>query len=311
MKRVRFLSLTAAQAALPLAAAAQSQTPVRMGTAANDSAAEAYYAQDLGLFQRAGLNVDLSTFPSGVTMAQAVVGGALDVGGHNIVSIAEAVSKNIPLALLAGGSVYSSNAPTTVMCVLKSSPLSSAKDLEGKTVSVLSLRDITYASASAWVQQNGGDVSKVKFIEIPFPQALAALERGTVDAAMIAEPSLSVGLRSSLRIFAKPYDVIGKQFIITVTFASSDWIRKNAEDARKVSQAIYEAGRWANVPSNRPKSAAILAKYAKLEPATIAGMTRASYAPSQDLKLFQPPLDFAYKFKIVDRQLSASELFIT
>jgi NitT/TauT family transport system substrate-binding protein len=307
LRRAGFLTLAGA-AALPLPALAQG-APIRLGSAANDSAAEAYYADELGLFKKAGLNVEISTFTNGVTMAQALVGGSLDVAGNNIVSLATAISKGIPFALLAGGAVYNTDAPTTVLCVAKNSPLRSAKDLEGKTVAVASIRDITYASAAAWIEQNHGTLANVKFVEIPFPQASAALERGTVDAAMIAEPSLSAGLRAgSIRIFGKAYDAIGKRFMFTLTFAMNDWIKKNAETARKLSQAIYDSGRWGNIPANQQHSAEILARYAKLDPAAIAAMTRSTYSTGTDPKLLQPPLDIAYRYKLLDRPMLAAEL---
>lgn len=37
-------------------------------------------------------------------------------------------------------------------------------------------------------------------------------------------------------------------------------------------------------------------------------MTRATYATSLDPKLVQPPLDYAYKYKLPSRPVSAQEL---
>jgi NitT/TauT family transport system substrate-binding protein len=307
LSRRTFLAVTAA--ALPGPAFAQNAIPpIRFGGTTNDTAAEPYYAQELGYFKRAGLNVEITTLGNGAAIAQAIAGGALDVGGTNLVGLGTAIAHNIPFALVAGGGVYSTDAPTTVLCVAKNAPYKTAKDLNGKTVSVPSLKDLTYAAAAGWLEQNGADVASIKFIEISFPEASAALDRGTIAAGMIAEPSLSAGLRSTVRIFGKAFDAVAKQFMITATFATNDWIRKNADAAHKLAQAIYETGRWANVRSNQARSGEILAGFAKLDPAVIASMTRATYATSADPKLLQPPLDIAYKYKFIDRQMSASEL---
>lgn len=309
MKRTRFLAL-AAVASLPTRVTAQSSaTPtIRFGGTTNDSAAEPYYAQELGLFKRAGLNVEITTLSNGAAIAQAVAGGALDAGGTNLVGLGTAISHNIPFALVAGGGIYSTNAPTTVLCVAKNAPYKNAKDLEGKTVGVASLKDLTYAAAAAWIEQNGADLSKIKFAEIAFPEGAAALERGTVAAAMIAEPSLSKGLQSSVRIFGKAFDGIAKQFMITATFATNDWIHKNPDAAKKLADVIYETARWANDKRNRARSGEILASVAKLDPSVVQSMTRATYAVNADPKLLQPPLDIAYKYKFLDRGMAASEL---
>ena len=308
--RARFLAVAAA-AALPSPLRAQTALPViRYGGSTNDTAAEPYYAQTLGIFQRAGLNVEITTLTNGAAIAQAIAGGALDAGGTNTIGLATAIAHNVPFGLVCGGGIYSTDAPTTVLCVAKNAPYKTGKDLDGKTVGVPSLKDLTYAAAAGWIDQNGGTLANVKFVEIAFPEAGAALERGTVAAAMIAEPSLSVALRGPARIFGKAFDAIAKQFMITATFATTDWIRKNPELVRRLSAAIYESGRWGNLKANQTRSGEIVAGIAKLDPSVVQRMTRATYATSADSKLLQPPLDFAYKYKFIERPMTASELFV-
>jgi NitT/TauT family transport system substrate-binding protein len=307
--RARFLAIAAA-VALPAPLRAQTAPTIRYGGSTNDTAAEPYYAQALGFFQRAGLNVEITTLTNGAAIAQAIAGGALDVGGTNTIGLATAIAHNVPFALVAGGGVYSTDAPTTVMCVAKNAPFKTAKDLEGKTVGVPSLKDLTYAAAAGWIDQNGGNLNTIKFVEIAFPEAGAALERGTVAAAMIAEPSLSVALRGPARLFGKAFDAIAKQFMITATFANTDWIRKNPDLARRLAGAIYESARWANAKANQARSGEIVAGIAKLDPSVVQSMTRATYSTSADPKLLQPPLDFAYKYKFIERPMTASELFV-
>ena len=306
MKRSRLLTFAAAAAAAPRTAVAQTAPVIRFATTTNDSAAQILYARDMGFLKRAGLNVEISMLTSGAAIAAAVAGGAIDAGGNNIVGLATAVSRGLPFVLLAGGGLYVTSAPTTVLAVAKTSPLKSAKDLEGKTVSVVALRDLTYASTASWLEQNGADLSTIKFTEIPFPEAGAALERGTIAAAVIAEPFFSAAAKSQVRLFGKVYDAIAKEFLITGTFTTADWIRKNPEPARKLAGALYDASRWAN--ANKTQSGDILAASAKLDPNAVHTMTRVTYAVNADPKLIQPALDIAYKYKLVDRAMNATEL---
>jgi NitT/TauT family transport system substrate-binding protein len=161
---------TLALFALPRAVLAQTFPLVRAAATANDSYAEGYYAQDLGYFTKSGLQVDLQTFASGAEVSVAVAGGAADIGVSNPLNLAMAISHGAPFTLIAGGGMYSSKTPTTELVVAKSSPLSSAKDLEGKTVAVSALKDITQASVSVWLTQNGADPTKVKFVEMTFSE---------------------------------------------------------------------------------------------------------------------------------------------
>lgn len=307
MHRSAFVAALAA-AALPLRVRAQAAPlPLRVGATANDTYAQAYYAADMGFFKKAGLAVELSTFTNGATVAQAVASGALDAGISNQVNLATAIIHNIPFALIAGGGLYSTNAPTSTLAVAKNASLRRAKDFEGKTVAVSSLKDLSYVAVVSWFEQNGADAMKVRYIELPFAQMGVSLDHGTVDGAVISEPSLSIANKTNSRTFGKCYDGIAKEFMISAWFATADLVKKSPDLVKRFAAAIAESGRWAN--ANREQSGAILAAYAKLEKDTVAGMQRCVYAESLDPKLIQPILDSAYKFKLLDRAVSAGELF--
>lgn len=293
--------------AVPTLVRAQSAETLRVGCTANDTYAEAYYALDQGFFKKAGLNVELTTLTNGATVAQAVASGALDAGISNQVQLATAIQKGIPFALVAGGGLYATSSPTTALAVAKGANFKSAREFEGKTVAVSSLKDLSYVATVSWFEQNGADAAKVRFIELPFAQMGVSLERGTVAGAVISEPSLSAAEHTTARTFAKAYDAIAKQFMISAWFTTQDQLKKNPDAIKRFTGAIYEAARWGN--TNKETSGAILARVAKLEPDAVRGMARCSYAESLDPKLIQPSLDLAYKFKLLERPIAAAEMF--
>ncbi len=307
----RFSSLASilALAALMIPAPAQTQTaPVlHVAATANDTFAEAYYAQDMGFFKKEGLNVDLQTFANGASVSTAVAGGAADVGISNPVGLAGAFSHGAPFVLIAGGGMYSSKAPTTVLCVAKDSPLKNAKDFEGKTIAVSGLKDLTQLGAVAWLAQNGADTSKMQFVEIPFAEMGPALQRGTVAGAVISEPSLTSAKDKGLvRVFAPVFTAIAPQFLIGAWFSTKPFAQAHPDLIKKFQDAIYDAARWAN--ANQEASAAILAKYSKITPETAREMTRATYATSLTPRTVQPPLDLAFKNSVLDKSVVASEM---
>ena len=202
----------AGAAAIPRIAHAQN-APLRLGTTANDSYAEPFYAQDQGFYTRAGLDVQVQPFPNGAGVTTALTGNAIDVGITNPISLANAVEHGLPLAFFATAALY--NREEIALCVASDSPIRSAKDLEGKPVGTTAIRDTNSLTIVAWVDQNGGDSTKVQLVEIPFSAMAAAIRRGTVAAGSIAEPALSVALaQGGIRILAHHQDVYGKDFLV-------------------------------------------------------------------------------------------------
>ncbi len=306
--RARFLAAASGSIALgiPLAAHAQNAAMLRIASTASDSYAEALYATDQGIFKAHGLNTDLQILTSGAAIVAAVAAGAVDIGITNVLPLVAAVQHGVPFLYLCPGGLI--NQDEIGLCVIADSPIRTGKDLEGKTVATSSLNDINVVAIRAWTDQQGGDSSKVRIVEMPFAQMGIAVRRGTIDAAPIAEPALSVAKKDGgLRILLPPiYSVYGNNFMVGGWFATADWIQKNRATARRFIAAIYDTARWAN--SHPDESSAILAKYAKLDPATVKNMSRAPYGTTFTPNMIQSVLDLAYKYKAVDRQYKAAEL---
>jgi NitT/TauT family transport system substrate-binding protein len=115
----------------------------------------------------------------------------------------------------------------------------------------------------------------VKFVEVNPPTVmLGALAQGRIDAATPPEPIMTQSLQNDARIFGDPFAAVAPRFFIGLWIARTDWLKANPDLARRFADAIYEAGRWAN--GHRDESAAILAKYAKGDPAVFRTMRRAT-----------------------------------
>jgi len=281
---------------------------IRVAATANDTYAEAYYAQERGAFAKAGLDVQISTFTNGATATQAVVSGAADIGISNVVQIATAVQKGIPIRYFAGGGLYSTDEPTTALVVAGNAPIKTAKDLEGKTIGVSTLKDLSFISTAGWLGDHGADVSKIHFIEMPFALMGPALERGTVAGAVISEPSLSAAKAAGARVFAKTYDAVATRFLISGWFTTTDFAQKNPAALKTFAQVIYATAKWAN--AHQADSAPILAKVAQLDLAVAQRMARCQYAEDLDPKLLQPSIDAAAKFGAMDKPIPATDIIL-
>lgn len=302
-------ALALALAWSPAAAGAQTPAPpvLRVGVTANDTYSEAFYAQDEGFFARAGVTVELTILNNGAAVSAAVASHALDVGISGPLQIAQAVTRGIPFVLVAAGALDTVKVPASEIVVAANSPLRDAKDLTGKVVAVNALRTSSEELFDAWLLANGGDPAKLRTVEMPFSEMGSALARGTVDAAVISEPSRSAALRTgAVREFANPTSAIAPQYLLSGWFATTDVVARNPDAIRRFANAIYDAARWAN--AHHDESAAVLAKWAKLDLATVRGMVRSPFADALRPAEVQPQLDAALKFGLLPRPVAASEI---
>jgi NitT/TauT family transport system substrate-binding protein len=292
-----------AAAATPLAALAND--PLHIASIPLDAGAEAYYAYDLGYFRDAGIDATVDSIPSGAAILAAVASGAVDVGFSNLISIAVAYKHNVPVTLLAPGSLYTASIPTSVLMVPKDSPAKTARDLNGKTLAVNGLKTITQYAPELWIDKNGGDSTTVKFVEMTFPQIVEALGTNRIDAAIVADPFIAQA-KPAARILADAYDAIGSRYIIGCWFTTTQWAAAHPALAGRFAQAIARTALWAN--THKPQSGQILAKYSKMDPAVAATMLRVDYAPRFVKSDMQPVIDLVARYGGLSASFPADEL---
>lgn len=304
MRLAILLALLLAAVAPPVRAAGPNT--IHVLEVAIDLYAGAYYAQAEGFFKRAGLDVDIKTLPNGNVVGTALAGGSGDIGISNVLQVADAYERGVPLTVIAGAGMYSTRAASTALCVNKSSPFKTAKDLEGKTIAVAALNDQTAVALRKWLTENGADYSKIHTIEMGYPAMIAALSAGRIDGAMLAEPFQTAARKGDARLFAKPFDAIAPEFNIGVWVTTRAWAKAHPDLAKKFADAIYATARWAN--THHAESAQVLAKTAKADPEKMNGMIRALQSTDLTVAHLQPPLDAAYQFHLLSKKVDAADL---
>lgn len=310
MRRTVFVlgSLALGAAGLPKRARAQAQPlSLRIAMTPNENYASGYFAQDMGFFTRAGLNVAVTTMGNGAAIAAGIVGGSIDLGTATPIAVATGYLHGVPLVIVAAGALSSASVRALMVCVSKASGIKTAKELEGKTVAVNALKSGSELGLDAWLDKNGADIAKVKVIETSFPDMGPALERGTIAAAVISEPALTAALKAdNIEMIGNPDQAIAPVWINSCWFSTRDFVQTNPEAIRRFTRAIYDTQRWAN--SHQYDSAAILAKYSKMDVDTIRSMPRAPWADQLRLSDIQPALDTAAKYGMLARPVTAADL---
>ena len=265
--------------------------------------AEAFYGVDLGIFKKAGVDVELQFFPSPGAISTALAGNAIDVGLFDSVGLIAAHSHGVPIVFLAPGKLFESSDPAIGIVVRDDGP-KGPKDVVG-ALAAPSINNIGALATLAWVDRNGGDSKKIKFVEIPFPAMNESVQRGSVVGAVSVEPWLSDARDKGLRTLW-PTNSLSQVFVASAWVATQSWVDANPGLLNRLVAAIYEAGRWGN--NNLAASIPIVAKYTKLPPEALAKMHRGRFAESIDLKTIQPVIDAMVTYNFIPKGFPASDL---
>lgn len=282
--------------------------PVKLKVAVIDSDGfEAFFAQDTGMFKRAGLDVEITNLVKGPAAIEAAVSGNTQIAIANTLSLAQARERGLPITWIAPAAVAVSNRASNAIVVWPSSPIKTAKDLDGKTVGTISLAGLIRLALNAWIDHNGGDSSAVNFVEITPSQVSAALERGTVAAATLTDPMLTIQ-RPNVRVIGNPFDGLGgSRVIVSAWFSSNDWLAQNPGTAQAFVEAMREAARWANDPKNAKRASAIITKYTGEQ----QDLGSKSYAMTFEVPALQPMLDAAVKYEMLPQPITVDKLVMS
>jgi NitT/TauT family transport system substrate-binding protein len=293
----------------PVRAQEAAPAMLRIATPGGDGNAQAWYAQDTGIFAKYGLTSQIEAIRrgSGAAVAAAVTGGTVDIGEGDIVAVAAAREHGIPLTLLAPSFLFRSAEPIAALVVAKASPVKSAKDLNGSVIAVPSLEGPAKLATQKWLQQHGADIATIKFVELSPANMAASVAQGTIAAASLNEPYLAPALER-VREIGYPYDAFGKTVQVSAWFAREDWVKAHPDLAARFARAMRETAIWANDPKNHPQSGAILARYDAFPADQIGHMRRAAFGERFDVSLMQPLLDSAVQQKSIPSPIDAKDL---
>jgi NitT/TauT family transport system substrate-binding protein len=309
MKRAVFSALAAATVFAPQLVRAQKMTTVRIGVSPTESYALAYFALQQGFFAKNGIDAQLTVVPgaSGGTAA-ALVGGALDVGCVSMGPLASAHLRGIPLKILAAGAIVRAAEQTTVIVVADGSPIQTPRELNGKTVGTVVLKDVMHVATLKYIDVNGGDSKTVRITELPMPDSGPAIVSGRIDAYPMSEPTLSASVGKGIRAIAPAgiYAAIAPRTMISINVAMSDWLDKNPAAAHGVVVAMRQAAQWAN--ANPAGVATILESVAKLPPATFGRMKHVVYGETLEPGAIQPQIDVLAEYAFIGRRIALDEL---
>jgi len=259
-----------------------------------------------GIFQRAGLDVQVQRLNSGAAVSAAVIGGSLDIGKSSIFGLIAAFVKGVPIVLEAVADVYDTNAPNTGFVVAKTSSINLPRDLAGKTIASPALGDLFSTVSGAWIDANGGNHAASSFIELPIPLIVNAIAAGRVDGAMLVDPYFQQAQDSGVcRVIGHPFDIVAKYFGVTYYYALKSYAQANADAMARFRRGLAEASTYAL--AHKSEVVPVVVDYTKLDKALIDKMPL-DIGVGMDQAPLQAVIDFAARIKSIPASFPATQM---
>jgi NitT/TauT family transport system substrate-binding protein len=311
MNRRRVLTMAASSAAavVPQTIRAQgSLDKVRIASPPlNEQDTSLMYAVRNGLFRRVGLDVEVGPAGSGSAAVAAVVGGAYETGITSAPAVLYAHERGVPIEVVAPIALYTRAGPLALLQMAADSTYKTGADLNGKTIGAFALNDIGTLSINVWTDQNGGDSSSLKFVEVSAAAIVQAIQSHRVEAAIVPSPLLEASLAAgTTKTLGDSLGAIAPRYLASVMVAMKPWTDSHSDVLRRFNRALGEAATY--VSTHLRDTEALVADITKLEPAAVRGMHRSVSSSTLDAGLLQPVIDASAKYKFISRAFPAREV---
>jgi NitT/TauT family transport system substrate-binding protein len=282
--------------------ATQKTSRVSIGLAPFVDSAPVYVGVKQGFFKQEGLDVKPVVQPSGAVLLPAVVKGTLQFGLGNPVSVLLASAHGLPVKVLDDDGV---SAPAlkdswSPLMVPKGSSIASPRDLAGKTVGINAVSSLAEIVAREALAKRGVDAGSVKFVEVPVPDMIAAMESHRVDAVFLGEPFSTIGRLSGHKVLMDPFTEVAPKMPISILFSTARYSKESSDVVQRFVRAF-------------DKSLAYCASHPEAVRGAIPQFTQtpAKIAARMNLPTFQPGLDVGkldlianlmVKYKLLDHK---------
>jgi NitT/TauT family transport system substrate-binding protein len=249
-----FGRLAAAVAVLVLSsglALAQSKITLAVGGGSCLCYLPTMLAKQLGEYEKAGVNVEVVDFKGGSESLKAVIGGSADVVSGYFDHCVNLAAKGQHLEAFV---VYDRFPGLALVVSPKhTGEIKSVKDLANKKIGVSAPGSSTDFFLKYLLRKDGVDPNSVGVIGVGLgATAVAAMEQGQIDAAVMLDPSITVlqGRNKDLTILSDTrtqHDtlaVFGGEYPGGALYTRADWIAGHEKEVQAMTNAIIATLKW-------------------------------------------------------------------
>ena len=232
-------------------AAAQSKVTVAIGGGSCLCYLPTVLARQLGEYEKAGLSVELVDLKGGSDALKAVLGGSADVVSGYFDHCVNLAAKKQELQSF----VIYDRYPGLVLVVSPkhTNDIKSIKDLAGKKVGVSAPGSSTDFFLKYLLKKNGLDPTSAAVIGVGLgATAVAAMQQGQIEAAVMLDPSVTVlqGSYPDLKILADTRTqkdtlaLFGGEYPGGALYTKSGWIASHPKETQALTNAILATLKW-------------------------------------------------------------------
>jgi NitT/TauT family transport system substrate-binding protein len=271
---------------------------------ASDAIKQVLYPIQAGIFSKLGVVVELEPMGSGAAIISALVGGSGDFGSGSLFPLFSAYGHGIPLRIVAPIALYDTDHCDSWLVVRSDSDIHVARDLNGKVMGGDTPSEISVVATRIWMDRHNGDGKSLRALGLNVSELLNALLLGRIDTAVLRPPFLTVAMQSGrVRVLGKPLDVVAPRFLLSAWVASAAYIAKNPSNVKAYVDGLVAGARY--VDGHQAETVDMVAQFTKQDPAQIRAGVRTIIAESITVADVQAPLDFAYKYGVIDKAYDA------
>ena len=221
---------------------------VRIGYLRLLSAIPLYAAIHEGYFERENISVETRTIKSGPEGNEALAGGNIDVAFSIVPSLLIAKVRGVPpdLVSIFGATVDGPEVRDHRIVVKGGSKIAKATDLRGKKIAVVGWPGPTsdVLELLSYFERHGLDQKALTLVGMGHPDMPSAVASGTVDAAALAEPYITLGMQNhQLATLSEDegyyYDPTAETEVTTY-LARRSWLDANNDLARRFARALED-----------------------------------------------------------------------
>lgn len=238
MEKLRLLLILVLVAGIGLAqswtvSANSKQTPAKIivADAKTTHHLNLYVAKELSLFQKHGVDVQIVDVKELSDARDLVVSGQADVFWACPTVALAAIGNGAPLKIIS----QVKRPCTSVLLVPQNSPIKSFKDLKGKNIAGISPTCEAVIAYTKKAREAGGEFVLEKLGGGP---AIAALEAGKIDGAILEEPHVSIAELKGFKIILPE---AAQEVPCRTINARNGSLKDNSEGLKKFVAAIEEA----------------------------------------------------------------------
>ena len=306
-RKSALLSMAAVVAA-PALVRAQAGEKIRISAVPTDDMTPIYWAAKTGMYAKAGIDLEIIPVSSGSASTAAVISGAYEMGKASPIAAILGHLKNLPVTIIANGSMHQIGDKWSGMVVAADSPIKTGADCNGKIGAAAGLNDINQMAMLAWIDKNGGDSKTTKWVEIPASATTPALAEHRVDFSILNEPLLTAGLESGkVKLLGDGFSAFASRWLTSAYLAQPDFANKHADLMKRFQRITYESATYTN--AHESETVALMSEASKIPPATFAKMNRIEGATSGDPSLTGQVIDGIAKFKLIPKPFPAREMY--